>query len=175
MRLAPLLLLLFSAGSFAAPVTWNLDLTFDDGSKLTGTIAFDSEASLGSEWTDINIQTDWNSYNFDDLDWDDTYDWCGSCPNPAAPWDSRLAISSQDGPTFFYLVLPFQESFIGKTSGTIELYSNAREDIYGFLDPDGNTRYIVSGYATAVPIPAAAWLFGSALAGLGWIRRKQTV
>jgi len=27
---------------------------------------------------------------------------------------------------------------------------------------------------TAVPIPAAAWLFGSALAGLGWMRRKQT-
>jgi len=26
-----------------------------------------------------------------------------------------------------------------------------------------------------VPIPAAAWLFGSALAGLGWLRRKQTV
>ena len=24
-----------------------------------------------------------------------------------------------------------------------------------------------------VPIPAAVWLFGSALAGLGWIRRKQ--
>jgi hypothetical protein len=28
---------------------------------------------------------------------------------------------------------------------------------------------------TNVPIPAAAWLFGSALAGLGWVRRKQTV
>ena len=26
---------------------------------------------------------------------------------------------------------------------------------------------------SAVPVPAAAWLFGSALAGLGWIRRKQ--
>jgi len=25
---------------------------------------------------------------------------------------------------------------------------------------------------TAVPIPAAVWLFGSALAGLGWLRRK---
>jgi hypothetical protein len=25
-----------------------------------------------------------------------------------------------------------------------------------------------------VPIPAAVWLFGSALAGLGWMRRKQT-
>ena len=26
-----------------------------------------------------------------------------------------------------------------------------------------------------IPIPAAAWLFGSALAGLGWLRRKQPV
>ena len=26
---------------------------------------------------------------------------------------------------------------------------------------------------SAVPVPAAVWLFGSALAGLGWIRRKQ--
>jgi hypothetical protein len=26
----------------------------------------------------------------------------------------------------------------------------------------------------AVPIPAAVWLFGSALAGLGWIRRRKT-
>ncbi|MCP3906471.1 MAG: hypothetical protein GY712_00415, partial [Oceanicoccus sp.] len=25
-----------------------------------------------------------------------------------------------------------------------------------------------------VPIPAPVWLFGSALAGLGWFRRKQT-
>lgn len=29
--------------------------------------------------------------------------------------------------------------------------------------------------AAAVPVPAAVWLFGSALAGLGWLRRKQTV
>jgi hypothetical protein len=26
-----------------------------------------------------------------------------------------------------------------------------------------------------VPVPAAVWLFGSALAGLGWMRRKQTI
>jgi hypothetical protein len=30
-------------------------------------------------------------------------------------------------------------------------------------------------HVSAVPIPAAIWLFGSALAGLGWMRRKQTV
>jgi hypothetical protein len=28
--------------------------------------------------------------------------------------------------------------------------------------------------ATVVPIPAALWLFGSALAGLGWLRRSKT-
>ena len=28
--------------------------------------------------------------------------------------------------------------------------------------------------ANIVPVPAAVWLFGSALAGLGWMRRKQT-
>ncbi len=27
---------------------------------------------------------------------------------------------------------------------------------------------------SVVPIPAAVWLFGSALAGLGWLRRRQT-
>jgi hypothetical protein len=29
--------------------------------------------------------------------------------------------------------------------------------------------------SSVVPVPAAAWLFGSALAGLGWMRRKHTV
>jgi hypothetical protein len=33
--------------------------------------------------------------------------------------------------------------------------------------------FLVQG--TLVPIPASVWLFGSALAGLGWMRRKQTV
>jgi hypothetical protein len=28
---------------------------------------------------------------------------------------------------------------------------------------------------SVVPVPAAVWLFGSALAGLAWLRRKQTV
>jgi len=33
---------------------------------------------------------------------------------------------------------------------------------------------IVTG-AALVPVPAAVWLFGSALAGLGWMRRKPTM
>jgi hypothetical protein len=37
------------------------------------------------------------------------------------------------------------------------------------LDP------LATAWTVAVPVPAAVWLFGSALAGLGWMRRKQTV
>lgn len=38
------------------------------------------------------------------------------------------------------------------------------------------TSQVGAIYATSiVPIPAAVWLFGSALAGLGWMRRKQTL
>ena len=40
--------------------------------------------------------------------------------------------------------------------------------------PDG-FHAIDNLVVTAVPIPAAVWLFGSALAGLGWMRRRHTV
>jgi hypothetical protein len=40
-----------------------------------------------------------------------------------------------------------------------------------FLDSSWN--YTVSLEVTAVPIPAAAWLFGSALLGLGVVKRKK--
>jgi hypothetical protein len=34
---------------------------------------------------------------------------------------------------------------------------------------------IRTAWSVAVPIPAAVWLFGSALAGLGWMHRRKTV
>jgi hypothetical protein len=49
------------------------------------------------------------------------------------------------------------------------------EEGYWFGAPisvGGSIDNIVVG--AAVPVPAAVWLFGSALAGLGWMRRKQT-
>ena len=38
---------------------------------------------------------------------------------------------------------------------------------------NGTTAHTAWSVA-AVPVPAAVWLFGSALAGLGWLRRKPT-
>lgn len=45
----------------------------------------------------------------------------------------------------------------------------------GTVDFVFNPSQTITFEVTAVPVPAAVWLFGSALAGLGWIRRKQTV
>ncbi|MGI9309171.1 MAG: VPLPA-CTERM sorting domain-containing protein [Gammaproteobacteria bacterium] len=47
-------------------------------------------------------------------------------------------------------------------------------DFFDGRDWGTGTNYSAGqGSFSAVPIPAAAWLFGSALAGLGWLRRKQ--
>jgi len=62
---------------------------------------------------------------------------------------------------------------------------NFTPDSFGYLDNvngrsiDPNQNHSgqpssVFAVWTVVPIPAAVWLFGSALAGLGWLRRRQT-
>ena len=67
-----------------------------------------------------------------------------------------------------------------------ELESNSTEDAWSFDASDGDNSddsKVDSSYAWAVhdgdigaspvPVPAAAWLFGSALAGLGVLRKKK--
>ena len=53
----------------------------------------------------------------------------------------------------------------------------AIEDPKGPVFQWNSGTYAMTGTITSsvVPIPAAAWLFGSALVGLGWFRRKLTV
>ena len=54
------------------------------------------------------------------------------------------------------------------------------ESVYVSLLGDGfdgdfnNGKFLASGFAvTTVPVPAAAWLFGSALGMLGWVRSRS--
>jgi hypothetical protein len=60
-------------------------------------------------------------------------------------------------------------SFVNFSVGTLLLPGAYTLKIYG----DDGAAY--SGTISAVPLPAAAWLFGSALLGLGALRRKQKV
>jgi hypothetical protein len=41
------------------------------------------------------------------------------------------------------------------------------------LNDGSYTSGVSLAYLTAVPLPSAVWLFGSALAGLGWLRRSK--
>jgi len=66
------------------------------------------------------------------------------------------------------------DDFAGVATITLELGWDNIEEL-GFWDSHGEPISIDNiAVSSVVPIPAAVWLFGSALAGLGWLRRKQS-
>ena len=56
------------------------------------------------------------------------------------------------------------------TEKGVEQYVKMAEGYDGAVGTD----YLNTFQLEVVPIPAAVWLFGSALFGLGWMRRKQS-
>ena len=56
-----------------------------------------------------------------------------------------------------------------KANYSKQMYFGVTDTAVGGVQVRGTVTSI-----SAIPIPAAVWLFGSALAGLGWIRRKQS-
>jgi len=58
------------------------------------------------------------------------------------------------------------------TSGNPALFLSAGVDAETF--EDGNASAFVTWQVTVVPVPAALWLFGSAVGLLGWLRRRRT-
>ena len=57
-------------------------------------------------------------------------------------------------------------------SGSVGALNFGGWENYGSIGYGSGLDPIATGWSVAVPIPAAIWLFGSALAGLGWLRRK---
>ena len=83
---------------------------------------------------------------------------------------------------FIHIANPFGIGDI-ITAGTVVSGSLTVSAVGGFDPTDFSTLELVSGFdffnlsrfeAAAVPIPASAWLFGSALTFLGWMRRRKT-
>ena len=93
-----------------------------------------------------------------------------ACPNGGCSFISAFdsmgntleVISAADGNIFEDLQ---DYSFISSGIKTIQFNNGS----------DGDWWFYVSdlAYTSEVPVPAAAWLFGSALAGLGVVRRKK--
>jgi hypothetical protein len=96
------------------------------------------------------------------------------------PYQNDLRLWFEDICSFYCVSQDLNLTFaqpLTNAGGVIDLsgYETAtiRDTSYNFLAE--GTRTIVSGRivgSSVVPIPAAVWLFGSALAGLGWFRRK---
>jgi hypothetical protein len=168
------LLFLFSGVAYAAPVTWTLqNVAFVDGGSAAGSFVYDAANDI---FSDVDITTT-----------------AGSVLSDAVYGFSHTFVSS-GGQSFSSLVtygttLAQFDSAEGDLTGTQSL----QFVIGGLLTNQGGSiiisdteevactnsncgttaasRVMVTGYITAVPIPAAVWLFGSALAGLGWLRR----
>jgi hypothetical protein len=171
MRQALGVILLFVAGSAnAIPVVWNLnDVTFDDGGIATGVFTYDAD---GNAFSSVAITTSGGTYFgasqlFTLLNPDVSSDGIG------------LFLSADADPMVGTRAFNFNlDTWMTNVGGTIAVATAppplafetacARDPCTVF----NHGRVVTSGTISAVPVPAAVWLFGSALAGLGWFRRK---
>lgn len=86
--------------------------------------------------------------------------------------DSHIADSGADEEEFFGY-----DSFISyhfEDAGTYIIAISGYDD-FDFSDADGATDFLYTVEITSVPVPAAVWLFGSALVGLVGLGRRKNV
>jgi hypothetical protein len=160
-------LLLTCGVAQAAVVTWTIDAVFDDGGTLQGTFDFDD---VIVRYSNIDVVSSGGSLA---PLFDSSYS-----SSPPGFSDSSTFVSesfvSNSVPSI--LNINFSESLTA-VGGVVSLVIGS--DVNGSSEISGNIatgtgRFVTSGAVSAVPIPAAVWLFGSALAGLGWMRRKKS-
>jgi len=173
MRLLIIFMILFSGAAQAIPVTWTLqDVVFDDGGSASGFFIYDADLDL---YSSVNITTTSGS----DLSGESYLYPKGVFAGPFS-----LVATAQDVPDLTgvaSIALFYNPGVLTNSGGTRSLVEGSSRESF-CADPDcnigvgePNSRDIIAGSISAVPVPAAVWLFGSALAGLGWLRRKQIV
>jgi hypothetical protein len=160
-----ILLFLFSAMAHASPVTWTLEnVLFEDGGTAYGSYTYDADINA---FTNLSITTTTGSI----ISLGQTYTtgcyyiYCGDLDDTVA-----AGILGSFAPIFGFVL----DGPMTNNGGSHQLLIGPCQLSCEF-EEDGETfRNVISGSVSAVPIPAAVWLFGSALAGLGWLRRRQT-
>jgi hypothetical protein len=174
--------LMFTWGSASAiPVQWTLeDVVFADGGTASGSFVFDADTSTYSR-TDIVTTSgsilQGQSYHRDGL----------TNLNPAIVWflggsgpAAQLGLVFLPPGVVYEPNGAFGPNPLTNSGGWLSLDTlNGGEVDACYIscyDPLSLSRNFVSGgaFGVAVPLPPAVWLFGSALAGLGWVRRKNT-
>ena len=158
-----LLSALFSMSAVAVPVEWTLNgVTLDDGATLEGSFKWAADAN---QYSDIFITAPdhyWAPYSDSPLDPSDEPLYTFVVYNTAYFDGTILSAETwYDLGGIFDLSLEFASALTNE-GGEVDVLQTSSE--YG--------RFVISGTVTAVPIPAAAWLFGSALVGAGFLRRR---
>ncbi len=148
-----------------------VDLVFslvDDGGTTEYRVIEGVDNSTGLDWSGYHIELGFGSgasfvksvagdgLDFDAPDFDSTVDF-----NPPSPG-------------FFPTVTFPTEDDLVASGGTHVAGDYALNYIFHIDVPDGIDSFTIrqSPIAANVPVPAAAWLFGSALLGLGWFRKR---
>jgi hypothetical protein len=170
--------LLFMQSAVATPVTWTLNgVTFSDDTTASGSFTYDADLNI---YTNVEITTTFN-------DWPDgavPYTFEYEVHDSGVISDTQLYVQDlytlQTDPVLitksYALLIDFDQP-LTNGGGEVALVGAIKDfqEYAEFSMTGGDQAAIVAGTVTAVPVPAAIWLFGSALAGLGWMRRKQIV
>lgn len=176
-----LLLFAFSQAASAAAVTWSFgpwEIDRGTSGSVSGSFVYDDS---DDSFSAVNVATTYSNqslnhtYNLqDDLWFDDNWVFFYT-DDVDGTWFFRIQLDADlDNSLSAINVLYADEGFCMD-----DFYDQAFLDdcelLGGNYDADVRGQQIHAHATGVVPIPAALWLFGSALAGLGWFRRKQIV
>lgn len=176
-KLAGIVVMLCCAvGAHATPVQWTLsDVLFDDGGTATGSFIYDADSAT---YSNISITT------------------TDALLVPVATFTTLLSGSATDAafatsagnqtglPFLQFLYFQFPLTNAGGTLYLIDPFFPAASSFDGACVNAGCTSVaygrtmldggITGGAPAVVPVPAALWMFGSALVGLGICRRRAS-
>jgi hypothetical protein len=154
----------------AAPVTWTFqNVVFVDGGSAAGSFIYDAATDI---FSDIDITTTAGSV-LSDAAYGISNPYLSSATTISYGTTLAQFVYAEGDLTGTQSMLFSMDGLLTNQGGSITISDSAEVAcINSNCGIYAASRIMVSGHITAVPIPAAVWLFGSGLAGLGWFRRK---